>query len=255
VARVTQRADIEAALEAILFVAPEPLPRDRLLELFEEGDREEAARALEAVLERYRAGEGRGIMVEEVGGGIRLASRPELHPYLKRFFQVTGRSRLSMAALETLAIIAYRQPMTAPEISDLRGAQSTAVIKTLLERRMIRIAGRKQVVGKPFLYSTTREFLLHFGLGALGDLPPLEEMEELFALEGGGEVPVVDREEELARASAALDEEREAHEELREEAAEEAAAASLEPERAEEPFAGDEEPATVLGGEGSEGEL
>ncbi len=202
---MTARAEMEAALEAILFVAPEPLPRERLLEMFEEGEREEAALALATVLERHGGGEGRGIMVEEVGGGIRLVSRPELHGYLKRFFQVTGRSRLSMAALETLAIIAYRQPLTGPEVSELRGAQSTTVIKTLLERRMIRISGRKQVVGKPFLYTTTREFLLHFGLGALGDLPPLEEMEELFALDAGGEVPLVDREEEVARASAALE--------------------------------------------------
>jgi segregation and condensation protein B len=239
---------MEAALEAVLFVAPEPLSRERLLELFEEGEREEGGAALDTVLERHRGGDGRGIMVEEVGGGFRLVSRPELHPYLKRFFQVTGRSRLSMAALETLALIAYRQPVTGPEVTELRGAQSTTVIKTLLERRMIRIAGRKQVVGKPFLYATTREFLLHFGLGTLGDLPPLEEMEELFSMEGGGEAPIVDREEELARESVALDEDRdedrdddgdahladvdreptreEIHEELREEAVEEAVAAT-----------------------------
>jgi segregation and condensation protein B len=272
---MTNRAEMEAVLEAILFVAPEPLPKERLLELFEEGEREEAAQALATVLERHRGGDDRGIMVEEVGGGLRLVSRPELHSYLKRFFQVTGRSRLSMPALETLAIIAYRQPLTGPEITDLRGAQSTTVIKTLLERRMIRIAGRKQVVGKPFLYATTREFLLHFGLGSLGDLPPLEEMEELFALEGGGEEPVFDREEALARESAALDEAaatrdeagdeargeardtsneeiEEVHEELREEAAEDAAAATF-----ESPAAGDwdsdEEPAAVLDGDGTEG--
>jgi segregation and condensation protein B len=225
---MTERAEMEAALEAILFVAPEPLPRERLLELFDEPERPLAGEALDAVLERYKGGEGRGVMVEEVGGGIRLASRPELHAYLKRFFQVTGRSRLSMPALETLAIIAYRQPLTLPEVTDLRGAQSATVVKTLLERRMIRISGRKQVVGKPFLYSTTREFLLHFGLGALGDLPPLEEAEELFAMEGAGEI-VPDREEEVARASAAIEEaaeeraeEREMHDDLRAEATEEA---------------------------------
>jgi segregation and condensation protein B len=251
---VTTRAEMEAALEAVLFVAPEPLPRERLLELFEEGEREEAGQALQAVLERHRGGEDRGIMVEEVGGGFRLASRPELAPYLKRFFQVTGRSRLSMAALETLAIIAYRQPLTGPEITDLRGAQSTTVLKTLLERRMIRIAGRKQVVGKPFLYATTREFLLHFGLGSLGDLPPLEEMEELFALDGGGEVPLRDREEEVARESAALEEAAEpaaeVHEALRGEAAEEAAAATFDGDAGDATDAGDDErePAAVLDG-------
>src|SRR5258706_16251934 len=125
---MTQRAEMEAAIEAILFVAPEPLPRERLLELFEADEREEAAQAIATVVERHRGGEDRGIMVEEVGGGLRLVSRPELSPYLKRFFQVTGRSRLSMAALETLAIIAYRQPLTGPEITELRGALSTTVI-------------------------------------------------------------------------------------------------------------------------------
>jgi segregation and condensation protein B len=227
------------------------------------------------VLERHGGGEGRGIMVEEVGGGIRLVSRPELHPYLKRFFQVTGRSRLSMPALETLAIIAYRQPLTGPEITELRGAQSTTVIKTLLERRMIRIAGRKQVVGKPFLYATTREFLLHFGLGGLGDLPPLEEMEELFAMEGGGEASLFDREEEVARASAALDEDadaREIHEDLRREATDEAIEAEglessdetadaalladgggAEEELSDEPSFAEDEPAAVFDGDGGEG--
>jgi segregation and condensation protein B len=118
-----------------------------------------------------------------------------------------------MAALETLAIIAYRQPLTGPEVAELRGVQSGAVIKTLLERRLIRIAGRKQVVGKPFLYATTREFLLHFGLGSLSDLPPLEEMEDFFAAEGGGEAPAPpDREEEVERAAAALDAREEARE-------------------------------------------
>jgi len=203
----TPRTEMEAAIEAILFVAPEPLSRERLLELFDEGEREEAAQALAAVLERHAGGEGRGIMVEEVGGGLRLASRPELNGYLKRFFQVTGRSRLSMAALETLAIIAYRQPLTGPEISELRSAQSVAVLKTLLERRLVRVAGRKEVVGKPFLYATTREFLLHFGLQSLADLPPLEEADELFGADaGGGEAPIPDREEEIAQQSAAIEE-------------------------------------------------
>ena len=202
----TSRDEMEAALEAVLFVAAEPLPRERLLELFDEGEREEAATALQAVLDRYRDAGGRGIMAEEVGGGVRLVTRPELHGHLRRFFEISGRGRLSMAALETLAIIAYRQPLTGPEVAELRGVQSSAVIKTLLERRLVRIAGRKQVVGKPFLYATTREFLLHFGLGTLGDLPPLEEAEELFALEGGGEpLAPPDREEEVERAAAELD--------------------------------------------------
>ncbi len=113
-------------------------------------------------------------------GGLRLVTRPDLHGYLRRFFEVTSRSKLTMPALETLAIIAYRQPITAPEIQELRNVNSSGVVKKLLERRLVRIAGRKEVVGKPFLYATTREFLMHFGLKSLKELPPLEQFEELF---------------------------------------------------------------------------
>ncbi|HYO13188.1 MAG TPA: SMC-Scp complex subunit ScpB [Thermoanaerobaculia bacterium] len=182
---MTERHDMEAAIEAVLFVSSEPVPRTRLLELFDEAERETAAEALEAVLARYAAGgDGRGVMVEEVAGGVRLATRPETVSWLRRFFDVSGGNKLSMAALETLAIIAYRQPITGPEIQELRGVSSSGVLKTLLERRLVRITGRKEVVGKPFLYGTTREFLVHFGLNSLRDLPPLEEFEESFGTGG-----------------------------------------------------------------------
>lgn len=177
---MTPRADMEAVLEAILFVATEPVSRARLLEVFDEDERAEAGAALEAVLARFAPASGRGVLAEEVGGGVRLVSRPELHGWLRRFFEQSGANKLSMAALETLAIVAYRQPVTGPEIQDLRGVQPAGVLKTLLERRLVRIAGRKPVVGKPFLYCTTREFLMHFGLKSLDDLPPLEEFEETF---------------------------------------------------------------------------
>jgi segregation and condensation protein B len=191
---MTERSDMEAALEAILFVSSHPVPRTKLLELFDEDEREQAAEALEAVLERYR-GDGRGVMVEDVAGGVRLATRPEVVSWLRRFFDVSGGNKLSMAALETLAIIAYRQPVTGPEIQELRGVNPAGVIKTLLERRLVRIAGRKEVVGKPFLYGTTREFLVHFGLNSLKDLPPLEEFEETF---GSGDAASVAGLSELA---------------------------------------------------------
>ncbi|HEY9421407.1 MAG TPA: SMC-Scp complex subunit ScpB [Thermoanaerobaculia bacterium] len=184
---MSERSDMEAALEAILFVSSEPVPRTRLLEMFAEEEREQAAEALEAVLARYR-GEDRGVMVEDVGGGVRLATRPEVVGWLRRFFDVSGGNKLSMAALETLAIIAYRQPITGPEVQELRSVNSSGVIKNLLERRLIRIVGRKEVVGKPFLYGTTREFLVHFGLNSLKDLPPLEEFEETF---GSGDAAAV----------------------------------------------------------------
>ncbi|HEX5759770.1 MAG TPA: SMC-Scp complex subunit ScpB [Thermoanaerobaculia bacterium] len=180
---MTSRVEIEAALEAVLFVSSEPVPRERLLEIFDEGEREEAAQALDAVLARYAPDDGRGVMAEEVAGGVRLVTRPELASYLRRFYEAAGEGKLSMAALETLAIVAYRQPITAPEIQELRSVNPAAVLKTLLERRLVRITGRKEVVGKPFLYGTTREFLMHFGLNSLRDLPPLEELEE--ALQDG----------------------------------------------------------------------
>jgi segregation and condensation protein B len=183
---MSDRQEIEAALEAILFVTSEPVPRARLSQVFDDDPAEQVEEALARVLERYADRPGQGVVVEDVAGGVRLVTRPELSGYLRRFFEVSGRNRLSMAALETLAIVAYRQPITAPEIQELRGVSPAGVLKTLLNRRMIRIAGRKQVVGKPFLYATSREFLVHFGLNDLKDLPPLEEFEEILQEEGGG---------------------------------------------------------------------
>ncbi len=181
---MNERSDMEAAIEAVLFVSSEPVPRARLLEMFDEEERGEAAEALEAVLARYQDGEGRGVMAEDVAGGVRIATRPEMVLWLRRFFDVSGGTKLSMAALETLAIIAYRQPITGPEIQELRSVSPAGVIRTLLERRLVRITGRKEVVGKPFLYGTTKEFLVHFGLNSLRDLPPLEEFEETFGSGG-----------------------------------------------------------------------
>lgn len=181
---MTDSREILAAVEAVLFVASEPVPKERFLDLFKERDRAAVEEALLEIMERYGASGDRGVFVEHVAGGLRLVTRPELNSYLRKFFEVTGRTRLSLAALETLAIIAYRQPITGPEIQDLRGVSSSGVLKTLLERRLVKISGRKKVVGKPFLYRTTRDFLMHFGLESLEDLPPLEEFEESF---GGAE--------------------------------------------------------------------
>ena len=208
---MSERGEMEAVIEAVLFVSSEPVPRARLLELFEEEEREQAAEALAAVLARYAAGDGRGVMVEDVAGGVRLVTRPEMGAWLRRFFDVASGSKLSMAALETLAIVAYRQPITGPEIQELRSVSPVGVLKTLLEKRLVRIAGRKEVVGKPFLYATTREFLVHFGLNSLRDLPPLEEFEETFGAAAGGvaarsAAAAEDREERILREVAAIDE-------------------------------------------------
>jgi segregation and condensation protein B len=180
------RSDLEAALEAVLFAAAQPVPVERLSGLFEDVAAEEFDAALAALRARYLPEPGRGLFIEEVAGGLRIVTAAEYHVFLKKFFDAAGGNKLSMAAIETLAIVAYRQPVTAPEVQEMRGKQSQAVIRNLLEKRLLRISGRKEVVGRPFLYATTREFLMHFGLKSLNELPPLEEFEETFGSEPGG---------------------------------------------------------------------
>lgn len=182
---MTDRSELEAAIEAVLFVASEPIPHSKLLEVFLQRDRAAAEEALESVLARYHEAPDRGVFAERVAGGLRLVTRPDLGDYLRQMFEVTGRNRLSMAALETLAIVAYRQPVTAPEVQELRGVNSKGVLSTLLEHRLVRLAGRKEVVGQPFMYRTTKEFLAHFGLDSVDELPPLEEFEEMLGVELG----------------------------------------------------------------------
>ena len=169
--------ELRAALEAILFVSNEPVTLDALAEALSEKPAavEKELREIKSTLDANIG----GFTLEQTAGGWRLATRPEHEGVLKKYFARKGESRLSLAALETLAIVAYRQPVTAPEISDIRGVNSTAVLRTLLERRLVRVAGRKNVVGAPFLYRTSREFLIHFGLNDIRDLPRLEEFGDL----------------------------------------------------------------------------
>jgi len=169
--------ELRAALEAILFVSNEPVTVDALVEALD-SDSESIAAQL-ADLKRFLDENVGGFTLEQTAGGWRLATRPEHEAVLKKYFAKKGEGRLSIAALETLAIVAYRQPVTAPEVSDIRSVNSTGVLRTLLERRLIRVAGRKEVVGSPFLYRTTREFLIHFGLNDIRDLPRLEEFGDL----------------------------------------------------------------------------
>src|SRR6185369_5490430 len=173
-----ESTELRAALEAILFVSNEPVNLDDLVDAFSDEGRDAIIAQLEEIKRNLDANVG-GFMLEQTAGGWRLATRAEHDPVLKKYFAKKGESRLSLAALETLAIIAYRQPVTAPEVSEIRGVNSNAVIRTLLERRMIRVAGRKNVVGSPFLYRTTRDFLVHFGLNDIRDLPALEEFGDL----------------------------------------------------------------------------
>ena len=169
--------ELRSALEAILFVSDEPVSLDSLVEAL--GEPAEAVTAqLDAIKASTETNIG-GYMLEQTAGGYRFATRPEHEAILKKYFARKGESRLSIAGLETLAIVAYRQPVTAPEISDIRGVNSSGVLHTLLEGRLIRVSGRKNVVGSPFLYRTTREFLIHFGLNDIRDLPRLEEFGDL----------------------------------------------------------------------------
>src|SRR5436309_10312250 len=170
--------ELRAALEAILFVSNEPVKIDELAEAFADEGRDAVIAQLEEIKRALDAHLG-GFMLEQTAGGWRLATRAEHDPILKKYFAKKGENRLSIAALETLAIVAYRQPITAPEVSEIRGVNSNQTIRTLLERRMIRVAGRKNVVGSPFLYRTSREFLIHFGLNDIRDLPRLEEFGDL----------------------------------------------------------------------------
>ena len=160
-------------VEALLFASDTPVEADRIAEVL---DLESAAVAREIVesLRSRLETEGRALQVMEVGGGFRLVTRPDVAPWLVKLARSRTRSRLSRPALETLAIIGYRQPVSRPEVDAVRGVNSEAVLDNLLERRMIRIAGRKESPGRPFLYETTREFLVAFGLRDLGDLPKVE---------------------------------------------------------------------------------
>ena len=168
-------------VEALLYASGKPATAAQIAEAaeLEEADVEAALAEIEASL----AGGERGIRLDRVAGGVRLVSRPEFDYPVRRLLGLEGRTKLSMAALETLAIIAYRQPVTAPEVMELRGVNSSSSLRTLLDRKLITTAGRKEVVGTPFLYKTTREFLVHFGLNQLSALPKPEELEAIYGLE------------------------------------------------------------------------
>jgi segregation and condensation protein B len=160
-------------VEALLFASDSPLEAERIREVLDLADAGEARALVDALRERYDAADG-ALTVVEVAGGFRMVTRPEIAPWLLRLAKTRTKARLSRAALETLAIVAYRQPASRPEVDAMRGVNSDAVLENLLERRLIRIAGRKEAPGRPFLYETTREFLIAFGLRDVGDLPKVE---------------------------------------------------------------------------------
>jgi segregation and condensation protein B len=160
-------------VEALLFASDAPLEAERIREVLDL-ENVAAARALVDELRTRYEETNRALSISEVAGGYRMVTRPELAPWLVRLARARTRVRLSRAALEALAIVSYRQPVSRPEVDAIRGVNSEGVLESLMERRLVRIAGRKEAPGRPFLYETTREFLIAFGLRDLNDLPKVE---------------------------------------------------------------------------------
>jgi len=173
--------ELKPIIEALIFASPDPLTPKALFRLLDGEPREDVERAVDALRADYT--QRGGLQMVEVAGGYQICTRPELHEWVRRLFHEQSKQRLSVQALETLAVIAYKQPITGPEIAQIRGVNTSGVVGTLLERGLAKVVGRRQVVGRPFLYATTREFLNRFGLSDLSDLPKVEEMAEALGLE------------------------------------------------------------------------
>jgi segregation and condensation protein B len=169
-------AELKAIVEALIFAAPEPITAKMLFKILADEPKEDVSAALQALRLDYR--DRPGLQFVDVAGGYQIVTRPELHEWVRRLFHERSTQKLTAQSLETLAVIAYRQPITALEITEIRGVNTSGVLSTLLDRHLIKIVGRKNVVGRPFLYSTTKEFLIRFGLKDLGDLPRIEDMAE-----------------------------------------------------------------------------
>ena len=172
---------LKAIVEALIFASPEPLALKTILKILDEEPREHIEEALAAVRRDWERDSG--LRLVEVAGGYQIVTRPELTEWVGRLFHEHTTQRLSVQALETLAVVAYRQPVTGPEIAEIRGVNTSGVLGTLVERRLIKVVGRKAVVGRPFLYATTREFLDRFGLNDLSDLPKVEDMAEALGMD------------------------------------------------------------------------
>jgi segregation and condensation protein B len=169
-------AEVTAVVEALIFASPEPITPRMLVKLLAEEPKEEVLAAIDRLKADY---ENRpGLQMVEVAGGFQIVTRPDLHEWVRRLFHERSSQKLTVQGLETLAVIAYKQPITALEIAEIRGVNTSGVLSTLLERHLIKIVGRKNVVGRPFLYATTKEFLIRFGLKDLHDLPKIEDMAE-----------------------------------------------------------------------------
>ncbi|HEY6119611.1 MAG TPA: SMC-Scp complex subunit ScpB [Pyrinomonadaceae bacterium] len=166
-----------AVIESLIFVAEEPLSAKVIADVL----KEERPAVEEALIELVKEFNGRngGLQLREVAGGWQFATRPEYHEHVRAFLRTRPSAKLTLASLETLAVIAYRQPVTVPEILEIRGVQSPSSIKTLLDKKLIVAKGRKETVGRPMMYGTSKEFLMQFGLKDLSELPSIEDFEDL----------------------------------------------------------------------------
>jgi segregation and condensation protein B len=175
-------AELKSILEALIFASPDPMTVKAMCRLLDAEPKEDVIAAIAGLKEDYEQRPG-GLQLVEVAGGYQIVTRSDLHEWVRRLFHERTTQKLTVQGLETLAVIAYRQPITAAEITEVRGVNTSGVLNTLLERHLIKIVGRKPVVGRPFMYATTKEFLIRFGLNDLTDLPKVEDMAEALGLE------------------------------------------------------------------------
>jgi segregation and condensation protein B len=176
-----EMGQLKAVIESLIFASPDPITPRMLYKLLNDEPKEDVKAALESLKADYV--ERGGLHIAEVAGGVQITTRPEYHEWVRRLFHERSANKLSVAALETLSVIAYKQPVTAAEIGEIRSVNTSGVLSTLLERHLIKIVGRKNVIGRPFLYGTTKEFLIRFGLNDLGDLPKIEDMAQQLGFE------------------------------------------------------------------------
>jgi segregation and condensation protein B len=171
-----EQDQLVAAVGAVLFASGEPVQPKEIASALKGVAVPDVKKAIEALQAQYENNEA-GLRLEWVAGGVRLATRPEVAEWVRQFFRERHRTRLSPAAFETLAIVAYRQPVTAPEIQAIRGKDPQGPLKNLLEKKLLRILGKKKVLGNPLLYGTSKQFLVHFALNSLADLPSMDEFD------------------------------------------------------------------------------
>ncbi len=175
--KVRTPAELVTLVEALVFVADEPVTTKLLAEVLDE-EKESVQAAVDELAKEYESRES-GLQIREIAGGWQIATRTEFHEEVRKFLKTRPSAKLSLASLETLAVIAYKQPVTVPEILDIRGVQSATSIKTLLDKRLIVAKGRKETVGRPMQYGTSKDFLIQFGLKDLSELPSIEDFEDL----------------------------------------------------------------------------